>query len=142
MAAETALLPAALALLQACPVAQAALGAALAAVVACEGKQRQLLLQSVARGAVQGASERAASVAEGETALEVKTRLAAIAVVVKAKVLAAREQRAPHLSGSARARRNVAEHVGFGGGPGVVWQSDAAVKNLQRGLRRHASDPE
>ena len=60
-------------------VAQAALGAPLVAVLASEGKQRQLL--RVACGAAQGTSERAAPVAKWEVAHEIKARLAALELV-------------------------------------------------------------
>eukprot|EP00974_Lingulodinium_polyedra_P055393 5326466-Lingulodinium_polyedra.AAC.1 len=51
--------------LQALPVAQAALGAAIAAILTSEGKQRQLLLQRVARGAVRGTAERPTQSGDG-----------------------------------------------------------------------------
>ena len=69
---------------------------------------------------------------------EVHARLEAIEPVIAEKVQAGREQRTAALSGGQRARRNLAEHEGFGCGPGVVAGSDAVVKARQRRGRKHS----
>ena len=67
---------------------------------------------------------------------EVSARLDAIVPVIQEKVTAAREVRKPVISGGKRAKRNLAEHNGFGEGANFMQPSDAEAKAKQRGRRR------
>ena len=67
---------------------------------------------------------------------EVDARLRAIAPVLTELVSAGAAGRVPAVSGSARLRRNVAAHSGFGEGPAVVEATTADLKRRQRGRRK------
>jgi CspA family cold shock protein len=78
----------------------------------------------------------AADVGVANPELEVCQRLGAIEPVVRERVVANRSGRAPRLSGTAKARRNVAEHVFV---PGAAFpELVASAKATQRGGRKLA----
>ena len=70
---------------------------------------------------------------------EVQERLRFIEPVLREKVPAGRAMRSPHLSGTARANRNVAEHADLGAGAEVVRSNALAPKRRQRGRRQLVS---
>ena len=121
------------------PVLQAVFGAvagvALAAPQNCSGRQLQLLLQAAARGAVQGAAS--SPVEEtGPLAEELEARLSAVRPVLVECISAAHGTREPHIPGTQRVRRNLAEHFGFGQGAEVLEGSGRVLRERQRGVRR------
>ena len=67
---------------------------------------------------------------------EILGRLAMITPVLAEKVCAGRQQRLPRLSGRARARRNVAEHVELGSGPDKLSEVAEHPQRAQRGNRK------
>ena len=69
---------------------------------------------------------------------ELAERLCAVTPVLAERVAAGAAGRPPCVTGAARLRRNVAEHVGFGDGPEVLRQGVAELRRRQRGGRRGA----
>jgi hypothetical protein len=111
------------------------------------------LVGAMSRGTAQGSRQPAAAMAAAilRTAVslleeaacdsqvfdkELAARMGAIAPVLGEHISAAREDRLPKISGGARAKRNLAEHNGFGCGPHFMTGSDGDFKRRQRGRGR------
>jgi hypothetical protein len=67
---------------------------------------------------------------------ELAARLRAVKPVILEHIVAAASGRAPAVPGDARVKRNVAVHVGFGEGAGLLSQPAQELRRRQRGRRR------
>jgi hypothetical protein len=94
---------------------------------------------AILRTAVALVSEAAVDSEQNE---ELEARMNAIAPVLSERIRAAVEERPPLVTGGARAKRNLAEHSGFGLGPKVLEGSAIELKRRQRGRRRQQTSCE
>ena len=130
-----------LVLRRSCAAAAAtAAGAALRAAAAAARGAGELVASATLISAA-GAADAAAELLRPEDP-EIAARIGAISPVIEAKVCAGRSGCAVHLTGGMRAKRNLAEHAAFGGGPALVQCTDREAQRRQRAGRTRRQRPD